>query len=126
LLKKNNIAANDIGRLEVGTETIIDKSKSVKTCLMQLFSTHGNHSIEGIDTTNACYGGTSALFNALAWVESSFWDGRYALVVAGDIAVYASGNARPTGGAGVVAMLVGPNAPIVVEPGRYSLDLFVG
>lgn len=43
--------------------------------------------------------------------------GRYALVVAGDIAVYATGNARPTGGAGAVAMLVGPNAPLIFERG---------
>ena len=44
--------------------------------------------------------------------------GRFALVVAADIAVYASGNARPTGGAGAVAMLVGPNAPLVFERGE--------
>jgi len=50
-------------------------------------------------------------------VESSGWDGRDAIVVAGDIALYAKGAARPTGGAGAVAMLIGPNAPIVVEPG---------
>lgn len=43
--------------------------------------------------------------------------GRYALVVAGDIAVYATGSARPTGGAGAVAMLVGPNAPLAFERG---------
>lgn len=46
-----------------------------------------------------------------------FLTGRYALVVAGDIAVYATGNARPTGGAGAVAMLVGPNAPLIFERG---------
>ena len=34
LLKKNNVNPSDIGRLEVGTETLIDKSKSVKTTLM--------------------------------------------------------------------------------------------
>ncbi len=33
LLEKYNIAPTDVGRLEVGTETIIDKSKSVKTTL---------------------------------------------------------------------------------------------
>lgn len=44
--------------------------------------------------------------------------GRYALVVAGDIAVYATGNARCTGGAGAVAMLVGPHAPLVLERGK--------
>ena len=37
--------------------------------------------------------------------------------MAGDIAVYASGNARPTGGVGAVAMLIGPNAPLIIERG---------
>ncbi|RKF71401.1 Hydroxymethylglutaryl-CoA synthase [Golovinomyces cichoracearum] len=115
LLRKYNIDVNTIGRLEVGTETLLDKSKSVKSVLMQLFAENTN--IEGVDTLNACYGGTNAVFNALNWIESSAWDGRDAIVVAGDIALYAKGNARPTGGAGAVALLIGPNAPVVVEPG---------
>jgi hydroxymethylglutaryl-CoA synthase len=114
-LSKYKIDPNSIGRLEVGTETILDKSKSVKSVLMQLFGDNTN--IEGVDTVNACYGGTNAVFNSVNWVESSGWDGRDAIVVAGDIALYAKGNARPTGGAGAIAMLIGPNAPIVVEPG---------
>ncbi|XP_056593360.1 hydroxymethylglutaryl-CoA synthase, cytoplasmic isoform X1 [Triplophysa dalaica] len=117
LMERNGLSYDSVGRLEVGTETIIDKSKSVKTVLMQLFEESGNTDVEGVDTTNACYGGTAALFNAVNWVESSSWDGRYALVVAGDIAVYATGSARPTGGAGAVAMLVGPNAPLAFERG---------
>lgn len=117
LMKRYKIKPQDIGRLEVGTETIIDKSKSVKSVLMQLFEPHGITDIEGIDTTNACYGGTAALLNALSWVESSAWNGRYALVIAADIAVYAKGAARPTGGTGAVAILVGPNAPLVVDRG---------
>ncbi|KAJ3415713.1 hypothetical protein HDV05_004391 [Chytridiales sp. JEL 0842] len=120
LLEKYNINPADIGRLEVGTETIIDKSKSVKTVLMQLFEESGNFDIEGIDSKNACYGGTNALFGALNWLESSYWDGRYALVVAADIAVYKNGSARPTGGAGAVAMLLGRNAPIVFDQGLRS------
>lgn len=121
LLEKNNVAFNDIGRLEVGTETIVDKSKSAKSVLMQLFMECGNNNIEGIDTTNACFGGTQALFNAVSWIESSAWDGRFALVVAADIAVYASGNARPTGGVGAVAMLIGPDAPIKFERGLRAI-----
>ncbi|TLS24034.1 hypothetical protein PpBr36_08115 [Pyricularia pennisetigena] len=115
LLKKYAIDPNSIGRLEVGTETLLDKSKSVKSVLMQLFGDNTN--IEGVDTVNACYGGTNAFINSVNWIEGSGWDGRDAIVVAGDIALYAKGNARPTGGAGCVAMLVGPDAPIVVEPG---------
>jgi hydroxymethylglutaryl-CoA synthase len=117
LLRKYEIDPKSIGRLEVGTETILDKSKSCKSVLMQLFAESGNTNIEGVDTCNACYGGTNALFNAINWVESSAWDGRDAIVVSGDIAIYSKGAARPTGGAGAVAMLVGPNAPIVLEPG---------
>ena len=102
----------------MGTETLLDKSKSVKSVLMQLFQPSGNTNIEGVDTVNACYGGTNALFNAINWVESSAWDGRDAIVCAGDIALYKKGNARPTGGAGCVAMLVGPDAPLAFEPGK--------
>lgn len=48
---------------------------------------HGNTDIEGVDSSNACYGGTAALFNCVNWVESSSWDGRYGLVVCTDSAV---------------------------------------
>ena len=40
-------------------------------------------------------------------MESQAWDGRYAIVVASDEAVYEAGPARPSGGAGAVALLVG-------------------
>lgn len=118
LLENYNVDTNNIGRLEVGTETLLDKSKSVKSVLMQLFGE--NTDIEGVDTMNACYGGTSAVINAINWVESSSWDGRDAMVVSGDIAIYSKGNARPTGGVGSVALLIGPDAPIVFDPTRGS------
>lgn len=65
-------------------------------------------------------------------------DGRYAVVVAGDIAIYEAGAARPTGtaavmtnrsyhsslacagGGGAVAMLIGRDAPLVAEPAARS------
>ncbi|KAL1637028.1 3-hydroxy-3-methylglutaryl coenzyme A synthase [Diplodia intermedia] len=119
LMRKYDIDPTTIGRLEVGTETLLDKSKSCKSVLMQLFPDNGGD-MEGIDTYNACYGGTNALFNAVNWVESSAWDGRDAIVVAGDIALYAEPSARPTGGAGCVAMLVGPDAPLVLDQGTRA------
>lgn len=118
LLKNYNIDPSSIGRLEVGTETLIDKSKSVKSVLTQLFP--GNGDMEGVDTLNACYGGTNAVFNSINWIESSAWDGRDAIVVCGDIAIYDKGAARPTGGAGTVAMLIGPDAPLVFDSARGS------
>lgn len=118
LIKNYSIDTENIGRLEVGTETLLDKSKSVKSVLMQLFG--GNTDIEGVDTLNACYGGTNALFSSLNWIESSAWDGRDAIVVCGDIAIYDKGAARPTGGAGTVALWIGPDAPIVFDSVRGS------
>lgn len=106
--------------MEVGTETLLDKSKSVKTVLMTLFQRSGNHDIEGVTSTNACYGSTNAVFNSINWIQSQSWDGRYALVVSSDIAVYPKGSARPTGGVGAIAMLFGPDAPIVFDNVRSS------
>ena len=68
LIESRGISPADIGRLEVGTETIVDHSKSSKSTLMRLFAEAGNHDIEGVDCKNACYGGTAALFNSVAWV----------------------------------------------------------
>ncbi|CAG9325177.1 unnamed protein product [Blepharisma stoltei] len=118
LLEKNHVSPRDIGRLEIGTETIQDKAKSTKTFLMNLFK--GNEGIEGITTINACYGGIQAFFNTVAWIESRAWDGRLGIVVAADIAVYERGPARATGGAGAVAFLIGPNAPLVLAPIRST------
>lgn len=127
LLTKYNINKSDIGRVEVGTETLIDKSKSAKTHLLSIFGDTFGSDIEGVTSYNACYGGTAALFNSLAWLESSEWDGRYALVICGDIAVYEAGPARPTGGCGALAILLGPDAPLAIEPGvraSHVLDVY--
>jgi len=83
---------------------------------MQRFEEAENFDLEGVDNKNACYGGTAALLNTVNWVESSSWDGRCGIVVMADIAIYGKGPARPTGGVGAVAMLVGPNAPLEIKP----------
>ncbi|XLU49480.1 hypothetical protein S245_044294, partial [Arachis hypogaea] len=57
------------------------KANPLRTFVMQLFEERGNIDIKGVDSTNACYGGTTTLFNCMNWVESSSWDGRYGLVI---------------------------------------------
>ncbi|XGW03853.1 hypothetical protein V3C99_015195 [Haemonchus contortus] len=116
LLRKYNIDPYSIGFLAVGTETLIDKSKSVKTELMRLF--RDNSDIEGVDVKNACFGGTQAVFHAIDWVYANYsTEKRNAIAVLADIAVYESGPARPTGGAGAIAVLITPNAPIAFDRG---------
>ena len=89
---------------------------------MQRFEEVENWDCEGVDNKNACYGGTAALMNSVNWVESSSWDGRLAIVVMVDIAIYAAGPARPTGGAGAVALLIGPNAALEISHVRPGIN----
>uniref|UniRef100_A0A915PRC6 Hydroxymethylglutaryl-CoA synthase n=1 Tax=Setaria digitata TaxID=48799 RepID=A0A915PRC6_9BILA len=126
LLKNYGLSTKDVGFLCVGTETLIDKSKSVKTSLMRLFE--GNCDIEGVDVKNACYGGTQALFHAIDWTYANWeLEKRYAVAVMADIAVYGAGPARCTGGAGAFAALIGPNAVLSFERGlraMYMVDVY--
>ena len=54
LLTKYGIEPSEIGRLEVGTETLIDKSKSVKTTISRLFNEQGAYDFEGVDGGGGC------------------------------------------------------------------------
>lgn len=74
----------------------------------------------GATSLNACYGATNALLNTLNWMSSPSWDGRYGIVVASDVAVYEDGPARPTGGAGAVALLISKNPKISFSSIRAS------
>mmetsp|Transcript_4549 Transcript_4549/g.8008 ORF Transcript_4549/g.8008 Transcript_4549/m.8008 type:complete len:507 (+) Transcript_4549:185-1705(+) len=120
LLEKYNVDPAELGYLGVGTETLTDKSKSTKTSLMQLLPEE-HRDLAGVTHLNACFGGTSALWEALCYLSSPFAEkGKKAVVVMGDIAVYAPGPARCTGGAGAVALLLGEDAPLVFDTVRSS------
>jgi hydroxymethylglutaryl-CoA synthase len=119
LLKRANIPLDKIGRVEVGTESLLDRSKSIKTHLMTIFQAAGCYDIEGVDNYNACYGGTAAFLNTMAWLQSPAWDGRYGLVVCVDIADFADHQAF-LNGASAVALLLGPDAPVVLERERAT------
>ncbi|EGB04092.1 hypothetical protein AURANDRAFT_33070, partial [Aureococcus anophagefferens] len=68
---------------EVGTESAVDRGKSTKSFLMSLFEADDHHSVEGLDTFNACYGGTNALFSTTNWIH-----GAYGIVVCSDPAIH--------------------------------------
>ncbi|KAH1137699.1 hypothetical protein GYH30_027619 [Glycine max] len=42
---------------------------------------------QDVDSTNACYGGTTTLFKCVNWVNSSSWDGDYGLIICTNIMV---------------------------------------
>jgi hydroxymethylglutaryl-CoA synthase len=120
LLTRCGLEYSEIGRLEVGTESQVDRAKSIKSFLMALFEEQGIRNIEGTDTYNACYGGTNAFFNATNWVQSKSWNGKYAIVICSDTAVHPDPSHLSAIGASAVAILVGSHAPIVLEPKRAT------
>ena len=119
-MEKHDIDWKQIGRLEVGTESMVDRSKSIKTFLMRHFEASGNHDVEGVDTYNACYGGTAALLNSIGWLKNRPpGDNRLALVIAVDIADLRE-EQQFLNGAAAVAILLGPDAPLVLDSARGS------
>jgi 3-hydroxy-3-methylglutaryl-CoA-synthase len=120
LMDRCELGYSEIGRLEVGTECQVDRAKSIKSFLMEFFARDGLCNVEGADTYNACYGGTNALFNAVNWVQSDAWNGKYAVVICTDTAVHSHPDQLQSMGASALALLVGPQAPLVLETQRVS------
>eukprot|EP01023_Acetabularia_acetabulum_P060303 TRINITY_DN72480_c0_g1_i1.p1 TRINITY_DN72480_c0_g1~~TRINITY_DN72480_c0_g1_i1.p1 ORF type:complete len:153 (-),score=24.07 TRINITY_DN72480_c0_g1_i1:12-470(-) len=81
LLTKYSVSPQQIGRLDVGSETPVDQSKSIKSYLMQYFEQHLVTDIQGCDHVNACYGGTQAFLDVCSWVMSPLWYGIFGVVV---------------------------------------------
>ena len=119
LVQMCSIKLHDIGRLEVGTESQVDRAKSIKTFLMAFFENEGLHNVEGADTYNACYGGTNALFNTANWLKSAT-PGQLGVVVCSDPAVHPAAEVLSSIGASSVAMLIGVNGPAVLDLARVS------
>jgi hydroxymethylglutaryl-CoA synthase len=110
LIREHNINIEDIGRLEVATESMTDKSKSFKSRLMKHFQSKNKH-IEGVDSYHACYAGSSLLFSATDWGYSPYWNGKKAIVITTDIADWGN-DFKFLNGAGAVAILLGPTPTI--------------
>ncbi|KAG9391953.1 Hydroxymethyl-glutaryl-CoA lyase [Carpediemonas membranifera] len=131
LLAKHPGIAPLIGFLHVGTESSVDKSKSISSFIRQLPELAEATNVGCCDHVHACYGGTDAFLACVKEMSSPFWDPakRYGLVVATDIAVYQGEKAIPSGGAGAVCVLIGPDAPLIANPdpvyaGAHYWDFF--
>jgi hydroxymethylglutaryl-CoA synthase len=119
LMKYHSIRPEEIGRLEVATESMTDRSKSIKSYLMKHFQ-GVNKAVEGIDVYHACYSATSAFFSALEWMNGPWWNGKKAIVIASDIAIN-DYSYKFINGCGAVALLLGPNGKIkALEGHRYT------
>ncbi len=117
LLERKGLTLEDIGRIDVATESSFDKSKPASTyvagCLEQVFDGDLYHANKG-ERKFACMAGTQAVDDAFNWIRAGRHEGRKALVIATDTALYARDDpGEATQGAGAVAMLIDENPDLV-------------
>ena len=129
LMERKGLVPQDIGRIDVATESAFDNSKPVSTyvagCLEQVYDGDFHHANKG-ERKFACISGTQALDDAYNWIRAGRNRGRKALVIATDTALYARDDpGEATQGAGAVAMLISEDPDLVelsTEQGYGSAD----
>ncbi|NEU56108.1 hydroxymethylglutaryl-CoA synthase [Halorussus sp. MSC15.2] len=129
LMDRKGLTPDDIGRIDVATESAFDNSKPVSTyiagCLEQVYDEDFHHANKG-ERKFACIAGTQSLDDAYNWIKAGRNRGRAALVVATDTALYARGDpGEATQGAGAVAMLITEDPSLVelsTDQGYGSAD----
>lgn len=108
-------ALPDIGLIAVGTETAVDMSRPLSAWVADGLGLEG--AVRSYEVKHACYGGTLALRQALEWKLSGAAQGKAALVLAADVALYAEGDpGEPTQGAGAVAMVIDDARVARIDP----------
>src|SRR6056297_1596945 len=129
LMERKGLTPDDIGRIDVATESAFDNSKPVSTyiagCLEQVFDEDFHHANKG-ERKFACVAGTQSIDDAYNWIKAGRHRGRSALVIATDTALYARGDpGEATQGAVAVAMLSSEDPDVVelsAEQGFGSAD----
>jgi len=117
LMERKGLEPEDIGRIDVATESAFDNSKPASTyvagCLEQVYDGDFHHANKG-ERKFACISGTQALDDAYNWIRAGRNRGRKALVIATDTALYARDDpGEATQGAGAVAMLIDEDPDVV-------------
>jgi hydroxymethylglutaryl-CoA synthase len=129
LMERKGLTPNDIGRIDVATESSFDRSKAASTyiagCLEQVFNGDFSHANKG-ERKFACLSGTQSIDDACNWIRAGRHRGRGALVVVTDTALYERDDpGEATQGAGAVALYITETPSVVTlsrEQGIGSKD----
>lgn len=109
----------DIGMIAVGTESAIDMSRPLSAWVAERLGLSG--AVRSYEVKHACYGGTLALRQAVEWRLSGAAQGKAALVIAADIALYEPGDpGEATQGAGAVAFIVDHPEIAAIDPVSHA------
>ena len=121
LVSKNHLAPHDIGRIYVGTESMVDGSKPIASYLLGVLndfyrqkglSTEALRNCDVVDMTFACIGAVDAMQNSLDWIR--LHPEKKAIVISTDWAKYdLASPGEYTQGAGSVAVLLSADPRIM-------------
>jgi hydroxymethylglutaryl-CoA synthase len=123
LMRKNDLSAEEVGRIYIGTESGVDEAKAIGTyvigMLERVFGPGTFQECSTVEFKSACIAATHALENATYWLRAEAGEdeendggsgesrGRVGIVVATDVARYELNSpGEYTQGAGSVALLV--------------------
>ena len=96
LMRRCGVRSCEVGKLQIGSEAPLDRSKSIKTELMSLVeSAHAD--LEGVDHCEAATSSARALLDCGHWVRGETWDGRWAIVVSLEPPIGTAGTATLIG-----------------------------
>jgi hydroxymethylglutaryl-CoA synthase len=129
LMDRKGLVPEDVGRIDVATESSFDKSKPLSTyiagCLESVYDGDFHHANKG-ERKFACVAATQAVDDAYNWIRAGRSRGRAALVIATDTALYARDDpGEATQGAGAVALLIDEDPDVIelsAEQGYGSAD----
>ena len=120
-LSRWNGTVEDIGLIALGTESAKDMSRPLSAWVAEELGLSGT--VRSYEVKHACYGGTLALRQALEWKWSGAGNGKAALVIASDVALYSLGDpGEPTQGAGAVAMIIDEPSVAAVSATSYPFS----
>ena len=130
LVSKNDLKPKDIGRIYVGTESMVDGSKPIASYLLgilkdyfdrQSIPTEDLYRCDVVDMTFACIGAVDAMQNSLDWIRLN--PDQKAIVVSTDHAkydLYSPGEC--TQGAGAIAVLLTEDPRIIEFQSTYGVS----
>ncbi len=126
LIEKEQLRAQDIDRIYVGTESSVDGSKPIASYLLSMienccFEKGSLSHVDVVDLTFACIGGVDALQNSLDFIKAN--PSKKAIVICCDTAKYdLESTGEYTQGAGAVALLLSANPSLIEIKDNWSVS----
>lgn len=119
LMERTGIGWDEIGMIQVGTSTNLDRTKPIQSYICAMFNEHGVYDLVGGDNTFACNSGMNALMHVASWMGSPFWNGKLGLAVTADFSQTATAIRSPYdrvwNGAAACAAILAPDAPLRID-----------